>query len=188
MFFIPVTDHDFDSLDIEQEVLGDVADVRVLSAEPGDVAAEEDQFADADAVLNLRADLDRTTIEAIPECRIIARYGIGVDNVDVEAATQAGMYVTNVPTYCIEEVSTHALSLVLSALRNVPAYDQSVATGEWDREVGARFTGSPPGLSASSASVQSVAVSARKPPHWVQTYWRATRSLKRTTSRTRRPN
>jgi D-3-phosphoglycerate dehydrogenase len=129
MFFIPVTDHDFDSLDIEQEVLGDVADVRVLSAEPGDVAAEEDQFADADA------------------------------------ATQAGMYVTNVPTYCIEEVSTQALSLVLSALRNVPAYDQSVATGEWDREVGARFTGSPLGLSASSTSVQSVAVSARKPPH-----------------------
>lgn len=135
-FSVVVTDHDFDGLGIEQEILGEIADVRALSSEPGNATLSGSDFHDADAVINLRCPLNESAIDSLEDCRIIARYGIGVDNIDVEVATQQEIYVTNVPTYCIEEVSTHALSLLLSTLRRIPAYDRSVAMGDWDREVG----------------------------------------------------
>lgn len=136
-YTVVVTDHDFDDLDIECEVLEDIAEVRELSDAPGNVALGEDVLAEADAVINLRADLDAAAIQSMEQCRIIARYGIGVDNVDIEAATERDIYVTNVPTYCIEEVSAHALALVTALSRRVPTYDRSVEGGAWDREVGA---------------------------------------------------
>lgn len=136
-YSVVVTDHDFDDLDLEREILGDVADVRSLSDEPGDAPIEPGELADADAVLNLRADLDADAIDAMESCRIIARYGIGVDNVDVDAATARGIDVTNVPSYCIEEVSMHAISLIATLARRIPTYDRSVEAGEWEREVAA---------------------------------------------------
>ena len=134
-YTVVITDHDFESLDIECDVLGDIADVIALSNEPGNVALNTSLLADADAVINLRADLDAAAIDALDRCRIIARYGIGVDNVDVDAANRRGIYVTNVPDYCIEEVSTHAVALILTMVRGIPAYDRSVEAGEWDRAV-----------------------------------------------------
>src|SRR5690606_19050470 len=59
------------------------------------------------------------------------RYGIGVDNIDLEAAKQAGIIVTNVPDYSVEEVAVHALALILSALRKVPWVDRRVREGAW---------------------------------------------------------
>jgi len=132
---VVVSDHDFEDLSIERGVLDGVAEVRDAggSLDPtGDVA---DRLADADGVLNLRYDVDRELVERMDDCRIVARYGIGVDNVDLEAATERGVYVTNVPEYCQEEVATHALSLLLSLSRGVTRYDDSVAAGEWDRDV-----------------------------------------------------
>ncbi|WP_265110795.1 C-terminal binding protein [Halosolutus halophilus] len=132
---VVVSDHDFDTLDIEREVLDDVADVRDAGGDV-DVDANVDEYLiDADAVLNLRYDIDRTLIERMDDCRIVARYGIGVDNVDLEAATERGLYVTNVPDYCQEEVATHALSLLLSLYRGVTRYTESVTAGEWERDV-----------------------------------------------------
>ena len=64
-------------------------------------------------------------------CRIIARYGIGVDNVDVAAATAAGIQVTNVPDYCLDEVADHAMALLLAAARNVVRAAVDVRAGEW---------------------------------------------------------
>jgi D-3-phosphoglycerate dehydrogenase len=133
---VVVSDHDFEDLSIERNVLEGVADVRDaggdLDGAGGDVA---DELADADGVLNLRNDVDGQLLERMDDCRIVARYGIGVDNVDVEAATKRGIYVTNVPDYCQEEVATHALSLLLSLYRGITRYDASVADGEWDRDV-----------------------------------------------------
>jgi D-3-phosphoglycerate dehydrogenase len=71
------------------------------------------------------------------DVQVIARYGIGVDNVDVDAAAARDVPVTNVPEYCLEEVATHALTLLLALARSVPQYDRSVAAGDWDRGVGA---------------------------------------------------
>jgi len=141
---VVVTDHDFEDLSVERSVLGDVAEVVELaddvdgsSGTADDAPAAEDRLADADAVINLRYDLDADAIAAMEDVQVIARYGIGVDNVDVDAAAARDVPVTNVPEYCQEEVATHALALLLSLARSVPRYDRSVAAGEWDRAVGA---------------------------------------------------
>jgi len=65
-------------------------------------------------------------------CRIIARYGIGVDNVDLGAATAKGIVVTNVPDYCVDEVSDHALALLLACARRIPGLAGRVRSGRWD--------------------------------------------------------
>ncbi|MEF8780864.1 MAG: C-terminal binding protein [Haloferacaceae archaeon] len=131
---VVVTDHDFEDLEIEREVLGDVAEVVALADDVGDVPADTaERLADADAVLNLRYEIDADAIARMDDCRVIARYGIGVDNVAVDAAADRGIPVTNVPDYCLEEVATHALSLMLSLARGLKRYDASVAAGEWDR-------------------------------------------------------
>lgn len=67
-------------------------------------------------------------------CRVIVRYGIGID---VAAATKHGIPVTNVPAYCLEEVATHALTLLLALNRGIVTYDSSIADGEWNRDVSA---------------------------------------------------
>jgi D-3-phosphoglycerate dehydrogenase len=133
---VVVTDHDFADLSIERDVLAghDVVDLTDGVGDPVDPA----DLVGADAVLNLRTDLDAVHVEALADtCRAIARYGIGVDNVAVETATAAGIPVTNVPDYCVEEVATHALTLALALLRGVKRYDASVAAGEWAREAAA---------------------------------------------------
>jgi len=136
-YTVVVTDHDFDDLSIEREVLAGVADVTAIADDVGvdpDDATVREALREADGVLNLRHDLDESALEAARECRIVARYGIGVDNVDIEAATEREVYVTNVPGYCLEEVTTHAVTLLLGLLRGLPQYQRSVAAGGWDRE------------------------------------------------------
>lgn len=130
---VVVTDHDFHSLDIESDILEGIAEVRDLSEVTGDEFTAA--LAEADGVLNLRRDLDAETIACMDECRVIARYGIGVDNIDIDAVADRDIYVTNVPDYCLEEVAVHALSLLLAIARGVATYDRSVADGEWDRDV-----------------------------------------------------
>jgi D-3-phosphoglycerate dehydrogenase len=135
---VVVTDHDFADLSIERTVLEDVAEVVELAAEPG-VPVDPARLAEVapDAVLNLRSDLTDEHIAALEGCRVIARYGIGVDNVAVDAARAQGIPVTNVPDYCREEVATHAVSLLLALVRGVGRYDHSVGAGEWERGVAA---------------------------------------------------
>lgn len=133
---VVVTDHDFDSLAIERDVLAGLAEVRTLAETVGDSNVDGKSLRTADGILNLRAELDRSTIVDLEACTIIARYGIGVDNIAVDAASERGIYVTNVPDYCIEEVVTHALGLALALERSLHRYDRSIAAGEWNRDVG----------------------------------------------------
>lgn len=136
-YTVVVTDHDFEDLSIERAVLGDVADVVELTDDIGDAAEDAtDRLAEADAILNLRYDLDADAVARLDDCRIIARYGIGVDNVAVDAAAERHIPVTNVPDYCLEEVATHAITLMLALARDVVQYDDSVADGAWDRDIG----------------------------------------------------
>jgi D-3-phosphoglycerate dehydrogenase len=135
---VVVTDHDFADLDVEREMLDGVADVLALTDDAGtDPGDATDVLADADGVLNLRYELDAGTVAAMDDCKVIARYGVGVDNVAVEAAADRGIPVANVPGYCTEEVATHAVSLLLALVRRVKRYDASVAAGEWDRATAA---------------------------------------------------
>ena len=91
-----------------------------------------EQCAGADALLVLREPVTARVIAAMPNCRVITRFGIGVDTVDVAAAAAAGIIVTNVPDANIEEVSIHALAMALSLSRRLPSYDAGVREGQWD--------------------------------------------------------
>jgi D-3-phosphoglycerate dehydrogenase len=130
-FKVVVTDYVFPSLHIEQEVLGaigaDLVALQVTSEEEIVEVAE-----DADALLVCYAAVTRRVVEGLRRCRIIARYGIGVDNVAVDAAAERGIVVTNVPDYCIEEVSDHALALLLACARRVVYLDRKVRRGRWE--------------------------------------------------------
>lgn len=118
---IVITDYRFP--DVEQERRAVEAAGGVLVAGQ---AVNEEQVAelcrDADGVLNARAPVMRRAIAAMERCRIIVRYGIGVDTIDVAAATERGILVANVPDYCLDEVSDHALTLLLMLSRQmIPA-------------------------------------------------------------------
>ncbi len=85
----------------------------------------------ADAVLHLRGTLDAGRIALLERCRIIAHYGTGTDRLDVSAATRRGIPVTNGPLYAVDEVSSHAIALLLAMARKIVAADRSVREGRW---------------------------------------------------------
>lgn len=85
----------------------------------------------ADALINSDIPITRKVIESLPDLKVIARYGIGVDHIDVEAATEHHVYVTNVPDYCQDEVASHALALIMSLTRKIVSLNQRVKQGSW---------------------------------------------------------
>ena len=131
-FRVVVTDHAFPSLDAERallEPLGAVID-DVQCREPDELAR---LVRDADALLVQFAPIDATVLEAAAaRCRVVVRYGIGVDNVDLDAATRLGVPVSNVPDYALDEVADHATALLLSAARKLPAVAAAVRSGRWE--------------------------------------------------------
>lgn len=140
VYRVVVTDHDFDDLAIERRVLADVATLEDVGNDGGSGGADlRDALDGANAVLNRRRPLDADHLRALADGAVVAGYGIGVDNVDLEAATRAGIPVTNVPEYCIEEVATHAVSLALALVRGLKPFDRSTAEGYWDRDRGPRI-------------------------------------------------
>lgn len=87
--------------------------------------------ADADAVIVQWATINRQVIEAMTRCKVISRYGIGVDMVDLQAAGEHGIPVANVPDFCMEEVSDSTLSLLLDLNRHTMIFDRHVRSGGW---------------------------------------------------------
>jgi D-3-phosphoglycerate dehydrogenase len=129
---VVLTDQVFPSVDTERELLATIdATLEVASGERAQILQAA---AGADAILTTYYPLDRAFIEGLERCRVIARYGIGVDNIDLAAAAERGIVVTNVPDYCIEEVGAHTVALVLALLRRVPAGAAIVAAGGWGIE------------------------------------------------------
>lgn len=130
-FRVVVTDHAFPSLDAERTVLASA------SAELHDAQCRsEDQLVeavrDADAILVQFAPITAAVIASMQRCRSIVRYGIGVDNVDIAAATRAGIPVSNVPDYALDEVADHAVTLLLALARKLPQVMQDVRAGRWE--------------------------------------------------------
>jgi D-3-phosphoglycerate dehydrogenase len=126
---VVVSDQVFPTVDLERALLAEI-DAELMVA-TGDIDAVLAVAADADAILNTYLPWDSEAISLLGNCKIIARYGIGVDNIDLQAAAGAGIVVTNVPDYSVEEVATHALALILTTLRKVVAADVSVRSGTW---------------------------------------------------------
>jgi D-3-phosphoglycerate dehydrogenase len=126
---VVVSDQVFPTVNIERALLSGIgAELIVATGEIDDVL---EVASDADAILNTYLPWSSESISRLEKCQIIARYGIGFDNVDLEAAAEAGIVVTNVPDYSVEEVATHALALILTSLRKILAADRSVREGTW---------------------------------------------------------
>lgn len=126
---VVVSDQVFPSVDLERELLADIdAELTVATGDQEEVLAVAH---DADGILNTYLPWDSAAIDRLERCKIIARYGIGFDNVDLEAASNAGIVVTNVPDYSVQEVATHALALTLAALRKVVDANEGARIGAW---------------------------------------------------------
>jgi D-3-phosphoglycerate dehydrogenase len=126
-----VTDWDYPSLDLERSVVHGSG----LELVPLQCRTEADVIescGEADGLLNQYAPLTRRVLERLTRCKVIARYGVGVDNVDIEAATDFGVAVCNVPDYGVDEVSDHALALLLTLVRQPHLLDEAVRKGTWD--------------------------------------------------------
>jgi len=125
-----ISDFDYGDNDVEKSILEPIgAEVIGLYCKTGEGLAE--QAKDADAIIQQYAKIPRETIEKLENCKIIARYGIGVDILDVQACYDNGMIVTNVPDYCLDEVADHAITLSFCLMRNIPWYDKAVKNGEY---------------------------------------------------------
>lgn len=128
-FKVVLTDQVFPDTDIEQDIFSRAGGT--LEVASGDREAVLAAAAEADAVLTTYFPLPKEDIDRLERVRIIARYGIGVDNVDIAAAAARDIVVTNVPDYCVEEVGTHALAMALALLRKLPAGHAEVLAGGW---------------------------------------------------------
>jgi D-3-phosphoglycerate dehydrogenase len=128
---VVLTDYAWDSLDIEHRILGEIANIATFQTK--NLAEILPHLGDCEALLNTYAGpITAEVMEQMPKCKIIARYGIGVDTIDLQAATAAGIIVTNNPSYCVDEVAEHTMALLLSAARKICFYDRQVRGGAWD--------------------------------------------------------
>ncbi|MHB8770300.1 MAG: C-terminal binding protein [Syntrophales bacterium] len=127
---VAVTDSPFPNLDPATQVLSEVnAELKLAKG-----TTAEDILAiarEADGLLVTYAKVPAQVIEQLARCKVIARFGIGVDSVDIDAATRAGIIVTNVPEYCEDEVSDHAMALLLSLIRKIPFANKKTHAGVW---------------------------------------------------------
>lgn len=134
---VVVTDFDFEDDSIERSLVEE-AGFEFQSFH----ALSEDEIASAapkaSALIVQYGKVGKTVIDALPDLKIIARYGVGVDIIDVEYATEKGVQVTNVPAdYCLNEVADHALAMMLTINRQLLSYDAAVRSGTWKWQSGA---------------------------------------------------
>jgi D-3-phosphoglycerate dehydrogenase / 2-oxoglutarate reductase len=135
MTTVLLTDHAWPDDRVEREVLA-AAGLRLVTgpAAPADTATIDALVAQHQpaAILTCWAEVSATAIESSAALQVIARMGVGLDNIDVAEATSRGVLVTNVPDYCVEEVSDHAVGLVLAWTRGLVAANREVRAGRWD--------------------------------------------------------
>lgn len=130
-FTVVIADDRYASYREEEEVLRGVdAEIRIFRT--GSVDEARRAFASAHGILVNLYPMTAQLIDSLDGCRVISRYGVGYDNVDVEAATRRGIWVAFVPDYCFEEVADHALALLLCCIRRVGYKDRMIRQGKWN--------------------------------------------------------
>jgi D-3-phosphoglycerate dehydrogenase len=130
MATVVVTDYRFSSLQIEQQIVQSQG----FEFKPGQCHSVEELIpfvTEADAVITQFSPIDANVIEAMQRAKVIVRYGIGVDNVDLEAAKKKGIPVCNIPDYCIDEVADHTLAFILATTRQVIPNTLNIRAGQW---------------------------------------------------------
>lgn len=134
-FRVLLTDRAWPEADIEREILGQ-AGAELVEAPNADEDTLTCLATDVDAIATTWAKVTPRVIAAAVRCRTIARLGIGLDNIAVDAATQRGIPVTNVPDYCLSETADHALALLLAAARNVAFFHLRTKQGQYQLSAG----------------------------------------------------
>jgi D-3-phosphoglycerate dehydrogenase len=128
---VAVADSPFPNLNPAEAVLSELDAEMVLADEPTlegilKVAAQ------ADGLMVTYGQITADVIKGLKKCKVIGRFGLGVDNIDIEAATKAGIAVVYVPDYCIDEVSDHAMAMLLNLARKVSFSNSLVQAGRWE--------------------------------------------------------
>jgi D-3-phosphoglycerate dehydrogenase / 2-oxoglutarate reductase len=162
-FRVVITDFDYGDNAIERAILEPIgAEVVALQARSEDDLAAEART--CDAIMNQYARVGAKTIAAMERCKVIARYGVGVDIVDVPAATARNLLVTNVRDYCTDEVADHAIALWMALARKLFQYDRATHRGTWSWRSGApvnRLRGQAMGIVSFGKIGQAIAARAR---------------------------
>lgn len=129
---VVVSDDKTEDVETEREALTAFVDVEVRHVAAHDEAALIDAAEEADAlIVDASTPVTEAVIDAL-DLSVVGRAGIGVDNVALDAAAERGVTVVHVPDYCLDEVASHTLSLILACARGHPQYGASTARGEWD--------------------------------------------------------
>ena len=131
---VVITDCDLGPVDVEIEELNGTATLDVAHCRTEQEVIEAARG--ADAIMVQYAPISRAVIGTLEKCKVVSRYGVGMDMIDIEAASEKGIYVVNVPDYCSEEVSDHACALILTLWRKIGLLHHSVRCGQWDVRAG----------------------------------------------------
>ena len=132
---VVITDCDHGSVEEEKEEFARIGAELILAQvqEEGDLIRS---CREADGLIDQYAILSRKVLENLPKCKVVSRYGVGVDSVDLKAATDLGIIVANVPDYCMDEVADQAVSMILALIRKTVFFDKQVKAGQWDFRAG----------------------------------------------------
>jgi D-3-phosphoglycerate dehydrogenase len=130
-----LTDYAWPNLDIERAILAEY-EAELVVAPDRNLATLIRLARDVDAIMTNWSDVPAPLIDAVPNCRIVARLGIGLDNIDVRHATARGIPVTNVPDYCLTEVAEHTIALLLALARKIGMFHENARAGRYDLSAG----------------------------------------------------
>jgi len=135
LFKVVLADNDNYPIEIEKKVFSEL-NINFVYLNTKDQQIITDASRDADALMVAYAKIDASVISELKKCRVIVKYGIGVDNIDVEAASQAGIWVANLPDYAVFEVANHTMALVLALNRKITLFNEGIRKGQWGFTMG----------------------------------------------------
>ena len=130
-FKVLITDYVWPTTEPEEAVLREEADAEAVVAPDGREETLISLAGDVDAIMTCFAQVTPNVLRAAPNCAAVGRFGVGVDNIAVDTATELGMAVTYVPDYCVDEVSDHVMALLLAFNRRIVLFDNSVKNEGW---------------------------------------------------------
>lgn len=129
-----VTDYEYATLEPEKRELNKIGAIMI----PKQCKTEEDvirECKDASGLIDQYAPITRKVMKSLPDLKVVGRYGVGVNTIDVDAATELGIQVLNVPDYCMDEVSNQAISLMLACHRKLNILNSQVHHNGWDYKI-----------------------------------------------------
>ena len=128
---ILITDYVWPNIDIEKKLI-EKKGYELIVSPTSNVDTLKKLVRDVDAILFCFADINKDVLDAAINCKVACRYGIGVDNIDIERATELGIVITNIPDYCLDEVSDHVMAMLLNLNRAIIPHYEKVKQGLWN--------------------------------------------------------